>query len=272
MGFFDTIRSLFAWPDASAQGPLQEARLLDIPSGENYRDLGGYDTPWGPTRYRRFVRSGSTTYLSSSDLTRLEDYGICRALDLRSSYEEPRASCRFAHREGVVWENVPLFDYDLSDPNLMGTKAPLGNYLIDGYVTMLSNHEAIRRIFEFFATTPEGGGVLFHCAAGMDRTGMTAMLLLGLAEVPREQIVADYLYSFAPVREVDRVVFGADKPQHRQGIWNPLPSRKEAIEFMLDRVEEGYGSARAYLEACGLASTSLDRVRGMLLGFSTNEM
>ncbi len=244
---------------------MVEARILDVPSGTNYRDLGGYDTPWGPTNYRRFVRSGSTSSLTSTDLARLGEYGVCRVLDLRSEFESPRLTCRFARREGVSWLNVPLFDYDLSDPRLTETKVPQGNYLIDGYVTMISNKEAVRRIFEFFAGTPTGGGVLFHCAAGMDRTGVTAMLLLSLAGVQRSQIVADYLYSFAPVAEVDRVVFGEQEPCQQVGRWDPLPMRRQAVEFVLDRIEEGYGTTRAYLEACGIDKVCLDTVRGMLV-------
>ncbi len=32
---------------------------------------------------------------------------------------------------------------------------------------------------------------VFHCAAGKDRTGLLAMLILGCLEVEHEQIVAD---------------------------------------------------------------------------------
>lgn len=265
MDFFDKLRAVLFGPNAANLGPLGEARLLDVRSGQNFRDLGGYATPNGPTAYHRFVRSGSTSSLSTADMTRLENYGICRVLDLRSSYEDPRLSDRFVRRSSVEWLNVPLFDYDLSDPKLSGTATPEGNYLIDGYVTMVSNKQAIKRIFEFFGGTPCGGGVLFHCAAGMDRTGITAMLLLGLAEVSRKQIVADYLYSFAPVHEVNQVVFGGSEPAVRPGVWNPIPSRKQAIEFILDRIEEGYGTTRGYLEACGIDGVCLDIVRGMLV-------
>ena len=94
---------------------------------------------------------------------------------------------------------------------------------------------------------------------------MTAMLLLGLAEVPRSQIEADYLYSFASVAEVNRIVFDHERPASLADRWNPLPSRKEAIEFMLDRIEGGYGSTRAYLEACGLDAATIEAVRAMLL-------
>jgi hypothetical protein len=265
VGLLDSVRKkLFPLSESDA-GTLEPARVLDISSGTNFRDLGGYDSPWGPTRYRRFVRSGSTSYLTERDLARLQDYGVCRVLDLRSPFESPRTSDRFSRREGVEWLNVALFDYDLSDPQLSGTATPSGNYLIAGYVNMLSYKSAIRRIFEYFAQTPEGGCALFHCAAGMDRTGMTAMLLLGLAEVPREQVVADYLYSFAPVREVDRVVFQGEEPYVRQATWNPFPSRQEAIEFMLDRVAEGYGDTWSYLRSCGIEEDALLKVRRMLV-------
>ncbi len=265
MAFWDDFVSIWTRPGKGGTGPLEEARFLDVPSGSNYRDLGGYPTPTGLTRYRRFVRAGATDALTDADLTRLETYGVHRVLDLRSAFEAPHSSDRFARRKGVAWLNVPLFDYNLSDPSLLATQAPEGNYLIDGYVTMLSNRRAVREIFEFFAQTPEGEGVLFHCAAGMDRTGMTAMLLLGLADVPRAHIVADYLYSFAPQDEVDRMVFDHEDPRVQEASWNPLPTRCEAIEFVYDRVMEGYGSTRAYLAACGVSEVCLDTVRGMLV-------
>lgn len=272
MGLRDKVRSLLPWAGAGHGRPIAEGRMLDVPSGENFRELGGYDTPDGKTAYRRLVRAGSTSSLSEADLRRLEDYGVRLVIDLRSEFEAPRLSDRFARRRGVSWVNVPLFDYNLSDPRLAATRVPEGNYLIDGYVTMLSNRQAIRDVFESLAQTPVGSAALFHCAAGMDRTGMTAMLLLGLAGVSREQIVADYLYSFAPVADVDRMVFGGERVRLRPGRWNPLPARREAVEFMLDRVQEGYGSTRAYLAACGLTDACLDAVRGMLLGHTEREV
>lgn len=266
MGLWENLRSALWHTGPAGSGPLEEARFLDVPSGSNYRDLGGYPTPSGLTRYRRFVRAGATDSLTTSDVSRLERYGIRRVVDLRSAFEAPITTDRFARRPDVSWLNVPLFDYDLSDPALVATRAPEGNYLIDGYVTMLSNRRAVCQIFEFFGQAAAAGeGVLFHCAAGMDRTGVTAMLLLGLAEVPRAHIVADYLYSFATQDEVDRMVFDHEDPRVVEASWNPLPVRREAIEFVYDRVTEGYGTTRAYLAACGISEVCLDAVRGMLV-------
>jgi len=51
-----------------------------------------------------------------------------------------------------------------------------GDYYAGVYLDMLANREAVRRMFAFMASVSEDGCVLFHCSAGMDRTGVTAML------------------------------------------------------------------------------------------------
>jgi protein-tyrosine phosphatase len=45
------------------------------------------------------------------------------------------------------------------------------------------------------------GGVLFHCIRGVDRTGIIALLLLALAGVTPDDILADYELSSDPDRE-----------------------------------------------------------------------
>ena len=47
-------------------------------------------------------------------------------------------------------------------------------------------------VLSAIATAPEGA-LLFHCAGGRDRTGLIAAILLTLAGVEEDAIVADYL-------------------------------------------------------------------------------
>src|SRR5207237_6399137 len=49
---------------------------------------------------------------------------------------------------------------------------------------------AFRKVFDAMAESE--GGVLFHCFAGKDRTGLVAPILLALAGVAPEHIPADY--------------------------------------------------------------------------------
>ncbi|MBR3157572.1 MAG: tyrosine-protein phosphatase [Atopobiaceae bacterium] len=244
---------------------------LDIHSIANIRDLGGYDTPLGPTVAHRFLRCGSTSAVNARDLKNLQRWGVRRVLDLRSAGESPRATCRFAHLPWVTWENVGLYDVDISSPTMMPAH-DTHNYLVTSYLHMLATDDAIRRAFAFCAEAQRDECVLFHCAAGMDRTGMLALMLLGLVDVPREQIVADYCYSFGQKRTVDKVVraycsTGATPEAKRHGDFFAylLRSRMEAVSIVYDTLVANHGSVRAFLESCKVPYAHLEAVRAHLL-------
>lgn len=197
--------------------------------------------------------------LSAQDQQRLHSYGVRLVVDLRGEHEVGMARDKISQMPEVRFLHVPLFDIDLSDPSL-GPERQGESYHTLGYLTMLANHGAVARIFSFFATAGEGECVLFHCAAGMDRTGMVAMLLLGLVGASRERMVADYCYSFGSESEVDGIVYGGKAPMRKE-----LELRLDAITTVLDRIEEAYGTVAAYLQACGISQEDLGRVRAHLM-------
>jgi len=73
--------------------------------------------------------------------------------------------------------------------------------------TPLYYEDALRRWPERHAATlsavaqAQPGGVLFHCIRGHDRTGIIALLLLALADVTPDDIIADYELSVDPIRD-----------------------------------------------------------------------
>lgn len=244
------------------EAPIAEARVLEVPSGRNIRELGGYDTPDGPVRYHRFLRSGSTQYLNHRDIERLRDYGVTHVLDLRGALESPQSTCCFARQRAVTWANVELYDCDISDPRLTQA-ARTDDWLVDSYLSMLANHAAVRAIIEFCASAPRTACLLFHCAAGMDRTGMTAMLLLGLVGVSRDDIIRDYGYSFGTVDEVDHAVETGECAV--QTPWMNLTERLDAIAAVYDTLINAYGDVHSYLLDCGVGQDVLEKLRARLL-------
>lgn len=238
-------------------------RLVSCP---NLRELGGYLTPGGPTRLHSFLRCGSTRTILPDDLERLHDLGVRHVLDLRSRGESPEHTCLFARQSWVRWENVPLFDYDMSAPSMLPVR-DAGGYLTSGYLRMLSNGVALRRVFSFFSTADDEECVLFHCAAGMDRTGVVSMLLLGLADAMRAEIIADYAYSFAPAEQVDAAVatgeLHADADPRSESFI--LDTRIAAIATVYDTIVEHYGSVRGLLAQAGIPTWQLDAVRKRLI-------
>lgn len=256
MGLLDRLFGEMHTPGADG------VRILDIPSAMNLRELGGYDTPDGPTQFRRFLRCGSTRSMMERDRVRLHEMGLTHVLDLRGSGESPEMTCSFARDKAVTWANVGLYGTNLSDERLMAARGNL-DYLARGYLAMLANQEAIRQALAFLADMPTRSCALFHCAAGMDRTGVVSMLLLGYAGVSRQDIVRDYLYSFAPVREVDRMVGEGTMPEAMDG--SRLSGRINTIGRVYDAVVGAHGSIEAYVRACGLGADELARLRARLL-------
>ncbi len=94
----------------------------------------------------------------------------------------------------------------------------------------------------------------------MDRTGITAMLLLGLVGASKERIVADYCYSFGSEREVDRCVFEGVTTDRME-----LHIRLEAMSYVYDRLIAAYGSVSDYLRACNITDEQLSCVSAHLL-------
>lgn len=238
---------------------LQDGRILNIRSGYNVRELGGYDTPHGATQRHRFLRAGATRSLTDDDLTILRDWGVTRVVDLRSFGESPQYTCRFARQDWVRWENIPLYDYDLSSPTMTPVR-DIGGYFVSGYLHMLSAQKALRQLFEFFAQAQPHECVLFHCAAGMDRTGVAAMLLLGLAGARRRDIVADYAFSFGTVDEVDQALDARGDALEHQVYSTHLYNRMRIIATVYDTILHEHGSVRAFLSSCGLSNHILDAV------------
>lgn len=241
-----------------------------VKSIPNLRDLGGYESAFGTIQGHRFIRCGSTASATKIDLFRLRRWGVRHTLDLRSAMEAPRATCALSRQPWITWRNVGFYDVDISTPTMMPT-TDVNSYLVTSYLHMLAGDEAVRSVFSCMAAAAPNECVLFHCAAGMDRTGMVAMLLLGLVEVPREQILADYCYSFGDKDRVDAVVHAyvehgpGERPPQSAFDSYLLYTRLEAIAAVYDTVIGHHGSVRAFLESCKVPASDLEAVRTHLV-------
>ncbi|MGI6231213.1 MAG: tyrosine-protein phosphatase [Tractidigestivibacter sp.] len=251
--------------DANGQPlPIPDGGVT-LPVAENCRELGGYPTPdGGTTLTHRFLRSGSTSMLRGKDLSYLLKYGVRRVVDLRSQYEVDREPDRLASSSKINYVNIPLYGQNLHDKRLDRVSSK-DDYLTSGYLRMLGNHEAVRQIFTFFSEANDDECVLFHCAAGMDRTGITAMLLLGAAGIDKHYIIADYIYSFGSKESVDAYLWQGAKPS-----WNSTIQFKHIIETVYLRLCEAYGTPADYLLECGLMPEQIRAVREHLMGRQGN--
>jgi hypothetical protein len=106
------------------------------------------------------------------------------------------------------------------------------------------------------------GGVVFHCSAGRDRTGLVTLLLLALADVEPEAIADDYALSAGALKSLFAAV---GLPDQGPGIEADLAARGTTARGAILATLEGF-DAETYLLDAGVSAASLAAIRRRLLG------
>jgi hypothetical protein len=207
--------------------------------------------------------------LSDAGWRELVGYGIATIVDLRF-HSELEADPPATLRVDVV--HVPLFpEPGSADWDAIDAVADAGS---DRVATVRRVYlELLERRPRAFATAVAAvagaapGGVVVHCAAGKDRTGLISALLLRLAGVAVTEIGADYAESernLAPLWQswIDE---GEDEAEReRRRLLTATPAA--VMTGVIDELERRYGDVRAYLRAGGATDESLDGVVARLRG------
>jgi protein-tyrosine phosphatase len=104
------------------------------------------------------------------------------------------------------------------------------------------------------------GCVVFHCAAGKDRTGLLALVLLALATAAPEEIIADYLLNYDRMKQrYDEIGFR----DQLTAVNELLASRDTTIEASLTATIASLTMPDFLLDN-GLSSTELAALRTRL--------
>jgi protein-tyrosine phosphatase len=133
----------------------------------------------------------------------------------------------------------------LWDPADLREDEPAWCYLLRRYQEMLEEgRPAVARTLEILAR-PGSYPAVFFCAAGKDRTGVLAALVLGLLGVPDEEIVSDYHLSGEPVARIvaqarSRESFMVEQPAAL------MACPPEAMRSTLAWIRDRYGSLEDY--------------------------
>ena len=222
----------------------------------NVRDLGGLPLArGGETRYGRVARSEAPHFLSARGWHELHEHGVRTLIDLRCPSEGG-----YEARNGVRRVGVPIFRRD--DPEFVARTNGIRD-TGDFYRALVHfSHEPITRAVTGVADAPEGG-VLIHCHAGRDRTGIVAAIVLAVAGVPADAIADDYVATAEALQpRHEEELAAAQTAEERE--WLDMIHYVRAA-WILGALEE-VGDPDAYLRAGGAASEQVARVRHRLLG------
>lgn len=247
--------------------------LLRLASADNFRDVAGTGAGY-PTRDGRRVRRGvfyrsNELQLTHEDATSLAALGIRVIHDLRGGPEVE------AHPDvevpGATWRHVEVAGIPMA--------------MVEGLADTAAAERVMGEVYEAFVRSPEARASyavlltdlatedpphLFHCTAGKDRTGWAAALLLEVAGVDRDTIVADYLLTnevSSATREKYLALIAEHLGQEKVAIYEPtMVVEPGYLQAAYDAVDADYGSVEGYLrEGLGLGDDVLAELRARLV-------
>ena len=126
--------------------------------------------------------------------------------------------------------------------------------------------ERIGRVLRIIAD-PATHPLVFHCAAGKDRTGLISALVLAVCDVPDDEIVADFAVTEARMptiiaRHTARAELG-DRAAEVAGQQYGAPPVTMAT--VLERLRAEHGDLVAYVRTTGLDDAAIAGLRGALV-------
>ena len=135
----------------------------------NFRDLGGYACDGGVTRYGVIFRSTALNKATEEDIAKIEHLGVRTVIDLRFPSETKELPDRLGQDMDYIncslMGTTKLEQLDVVNSSVVETKTLHRMYRL----MLLNGGKEIRKALEVVADSE--GAVLFHCAAGKDRTG-----------------------------------------------------------------------------------------------------
>jgi protein-tyrosine phosphatase len=239
-------------------------RWVPFTSVFNFRDLGGYPTADGRTVCSgRLYRSDGLYRLAVEELERFAALSVRTVVDLRRA-DELAAAGRIAEAAGLAYHHVSLQTTAWTSVSV--EEGDMVRYLADRYAEIAEEGAGagtpVGRVLRLIAAA-DNAPLVFHCAAGKDRTGVVAALTLALLGVPDATIAEDYALT--------------QRSEERYNAWRAandpafVPSRApsaapaEAILLFLTELRDRHGSIEGYAARTGCTAEHLTQLRSHLL-------
>ncbi len=268
---------------------------LPLTGMPNTRDLGGLRTKDGHyIRDKKLIKSGMLYRATAEDIRILTDeYQVKMVIDLRTRKERQLMPNPRIKGVSEIWN--PLFMEDIHGlgvfkpderdilENRLKSLFILNHradektedamdqvrdmiqsqdlnperYMKRMYQKFVNNQIIQKQVKQFFSLllNNRGGAILWHCAAGKDRTGMCTALLLYALGVSKEDIIANYMESSESSEDaveylLNKLFPGADEinQQYRSLARRFFDIKPCYIEAFFEAIERDYVSIDNYLQ------------------------
>jgi protein-tyrosine phosphatase len=244
-------------------------RWIELEGADNTRDLGGLAVAdGGRTRFGRLLRAGTLQDLTAGDVTHLtEVLGVRTVVDLRLADEAAREGSALSGIPALRYFSLPLSSAGNVRSDIVADGAEMD--IVGHYVALLEGSAAnIVTAARVFADDVSGSAI-FHCAAGKDRTGVLAAVVLDAVGVGREAIIADYALTAQRMKQIStrllRLATYRDMQALSRGIKGAATADEESMAAFLDQLHGRYGSGAGYLTAHGMTDGEIAALRVALV-------
>ena len=216
----------------------------------NCRDLGGYPSKYGVTKFGRFIRCGTVIRPTDADIKALKKLNVSTVIDLRGDFETVNQPNKFERLTDNI-NHISLYELNVAD--VKGAKIELS----DIYKVIVDTYkDNVAKVLKTIADAPEGA-ILYHCFLGKDRTGILSMLLLTIAGVDEDDIVADYQLTFTYLEKFIK--------NHSDKLWETDMtmhySLPQTMRTLIEYINQKYGSVTDYILQTGVTETEIEKIR-----------
>lgn len=233
---------------------MQIQRRYQFKNILNCRDIGGYPTPDGVTQFGRFIRCGIVNIPEQWEIDKLNEIGIGTSIDLRGTYEAKETPLNLERLNGADVYNLPLFEFNVATN--VGMDLPLAQIYAEIADNQMHN---IATVLNTIADAKDGT-VMYNCFFGKDRTGILTMLLLSIAGVSKEDIIADYQQTYTYIKPYIQthsdLLWDNDSTKHYS-----LP---KTMEELIERIEAKHGTILDYIRTSGVSDEAIEKIRKRL--------
>lgn len=228
-------------------------RRLLLEGLDNAHDLGGFRTIEGKTtKFNQYVRCEEMSYVTESDINYLKEYGIRHCIDLRSHKQIEKKTSPLANITGIEYHVVNA-DTSFSERNEQSMH--VSQFLPKTWSDILFNMLDQQSIWMGAAVKLLAnceGGVIFNCNSGRNRSNLMALLILAIAKVPNEDIIAEYSTNAYYLKKA--YLRWYPENSHPSAFYKTPPF---VMEDVINRLLEKYTSVENYLALCGVTQNEI---------------
>jgi len=237
-------------------------RLVPLEGAFNFRDLGGYPVVGGGrTRWGCLYRSDGLQDLTEADAAALGERHLATVIDLRTDVELERWGRGLIGDAPIRWEHLSVLRAEGGE----SVAAPETDDLAERYLWYLEvGGRPVARALEVLAE-PGATPAVFHCAAGKDRTGVLAALILDAIGVEPEAIVTDYAETSAHLDPILERLAANAPPTQPSVPPSRLTVEPATMERFLERLQQRYGGAAKWMVAASGDASLPERLAQLLV-------